>query len=123
MATNITIPTTTLPVGKSTPLAPRNMRQERTVVLTLDRTVTGGLNSLDATTTLEVDVNTSVDGVTFNNDASFTTVGGIIDDRHGQVNSNVLTIQGLGGQGTKVEIVTTVGGSSSVVVAGSIVLT
>lgn len=122
MATNITIPQVTLPVGQST-FGPANMNKERTLVLTLDRTVAGGLNSLTSATTLEVAVNTSVDGTAFNNEASFTTVGGILSDRHGQINSNVLTIVGLGGQGTKVEIVTIVGGTFSVVVDGSIALT
>ena len=122
MATTINIAQRTLPIGQAT-FGPRAMNKERTFTLTVDRTVVGGLNSLDATTTLEVDVNSSVDGVTYTNEASFTTVGGIISNHNGQENSNVLAVQGMGGQGTFVEIVTTVGGASTVVVAGSIVLT
>lgn len=123
MATTITIPTIALQVGATT-FGPRNMAKEHTVVLTIDRTVASGLNSLDATTLLEVDVNTSADGTTWANEASFTTVGGTINDKHGiPVGANVLTIEGLGGQGNHVEVVATVGGGSPVTVAGTIVLT
>lgn len=123
MPTNITIAQRTLPIGQAT-FGPRNINKEHTVLLTLDRTVAGGLNSLTSATTLQVDVNTSTDGVNFQNDASFTTSGGSFTDQHGNVfAANTLQIQGLGGQGTMVEIVTTVGGPSSVVVDGSIALT
>lgn len=121
MATNITIPTMTLPVGDQT-FGPANMNKEKTCTVTLDRTVAGGMNSLDASTVLEVQVNSSVDGVTFRNEAGFTSPGGILTGVHGQIDANTLTIQGMGGQGTQVEIVTTVTGPSPVVVSGTIAL-
>ena len=121
MATDITIPTITLPVGQST-FGPHAMSQEHTCSLTLDRTVAGGLNSLTSATGLDVEVNSSIGGVTFRNEAGFTTVGGIISGVHGQINANTLIIEGMGGRGAQVEIVTTVTGPSTVVVDGSIVL-
>lgn len=123
MATNLTFNNVTLPLGVSTPLQ-RNMNKEHDFLLTVDRTVAGGLNSLDQTTTLEVDVNSSSDGGnTFQNEASFTTTGGTFVGRGGTLNTNVLAVEGLGGQGTVVQIVTTVGGPSAIVVSGSIALT
>lgn len=121
MATTVTIPTTTLPVGVST-VGPHVMNKERTFTLTLDRTVAGGLNSLTSSTTLEVMVNSSTDGVNFVNEGGFTTIGGIISNRNGQIDANLLTINGMGGQGVQVEVVATVGGPSSVVIDGSLVL-
>lgn len=122
MATTITIPTTTLPSGQAT-FGPRAMNKEVGCLLTLDRTVAGGLNSLTADSVLEVQVNTSTDGVTFQNEAGFTTPGGAIFGVHGQINANTLSIGGMGGQGIQVEIVTTLTGpATNCVVAGSLVL-
>ena len=125
MATNITIPVTTLTVaGSPKTFGPFNMNKEQNAVLTIDRTVAGGLNSLTSATTLEVDLYTSPDnGVTWIGPDGFSTTGGIITDRNGQTaTTNTMSPKGLGGQGTRVKVVTTVIGPSDVVVAGSLVL-
>ena len=60
--TTLTIPLTTLPTGTRV-IGPANVADaDVRAVLTLDRTVAGGLNALTAATTLEILVEQSDDG-------------------------------------------------------------
>lgn len=119
----LNIPTTTLAVGART-FGPFNINPNSSqAVITLDRTVAGGLNSLDATSVLTVTVQSSPDGgTTWNDEVSATFPGGVYSKNGVQVNSAVLTVQGLDGGRNSCRVQTVVSGPSSIVVAGTAVV-
>jgi hypothetical protein len=89
--------------------------------VTIDRTVPGGLNELDATTTFEMSIQSSPDGVTWNDEGGgLTTTGGIFTDHHGQVDANAVSVGGMNPGATVVGAVITVSGPVQVVIAGSV---
>jgi len=125
MASTFTIPLTTLPVGARTvgPSHPANA--EVSVTLTIDRTVTGGLNSLTSASGVGVDLQESLDGgVTWQDLGAWTAEGGPITNRHGVVYPATSgTWQLIPGTSRQLQATITVSGPSPVAVAGSIVTT
>jgi hypothetical protein len=114
------IPQSTLPVG-TTFAGPFDIPPGTTgFSVTIDRTVPGGLNELDGTTTFDMTIQSSPDGVTWNDEGEGTTSGGIFTDHHGQVNANVIGVGGMNPDATVVGALITVGGPVSVVIAGSV---
>jgi len=83
MASTLTIPLTTLPVGELD-LGPANAADAETgIVLTIDRTVAGGLNSLTPASTVAVNVFQSNDGgVTWMQLVGATMPGGVVGLGH-----------------------------------------
>lgn len=134
MASTLTIPLTTLPVGATT-FGPVTIADTDTrATLTVDRTVTGGLNSLTSASTLAMEAQMSGDGgATWHAvDAgqpgtvtSWTTPGGIqtFTDRNGvqhAYTSSSGTWPLFPGTSRLGRAVVTVTGSSSVAISGSI---
>jgi hypothetical protein len=120
MTTTTPIPQSTLPVG-TTFVGPFDIPPGTTgFSVVIDRTPTGGLNELDDTTTFEMTIQSSPDGVTWNNEGGATTSGGIFTDHHGQVNANMLSVGGMNPDATMVGALITVGGPVEVVIAGSV---
>lgn len=121
MAT-FTIPLVTLPVGVRT-FGPSNAADTETaIVLTIDRTVTGGLNSLTSATTLATEVDQSNDGgSTWQEVAAASTIGGALTDAHGNpVTVFGFTVKLQPGTGRQLRAAVTVAGSA-VAVAGTLV--
>jgi hypothetical protein len=121
----------TLPTGART-FGPHLAANSDTAIrLTVDRTLTGGLNALTASSTIEVNVELSDDGgatwhATDTDQAgtktAWTTAGGIFTDRFGQV----ATVSGgawflFPGTSRQLRATITVAGPSPIAVAGSIV--
>jgi hypothetical protein len=122
VAHTLTIPLTTLAVGQRT-FGPFSIGANSQAVITLDRTVAGGLNSLTSASVLDVTVQSSPDaGVTWNNEAEATFPGGVYSDRHGQINTAQLSVFGLDGGRNSARVVTVVTGPSSIRIAGSCVV-
>jgi hypothetical protein len=118
----LTIPKINLAVGQRT-FGPFSIGNNSQAVITLDRTVAGGLNSLTSASVLDVTVQSSPDaGVTWTNEAEATFPGGVYSDRHGQVNTNILTVNGLDGGRNSARVVTVVTGPSSIRIAGTCVV-
>lgn len=120
--TTLTIPLTTLPVGPLTfgPSAVANT--ETTIVLTIDRTVAGGLNSLTAASQIETDVQQSNDGgATWFFIAGGAMTGGVILDKHGvALAASTLTTGLLPGTSRKLRASCAVSGTA-ITVAGTLV--
>lgn len=120
--TTFNIPTTPLTVGQHI-FGPFTYSAGGSAQLVIDRTVTGGLNSLTAASTVLIDVEVSNDG-----GASWTLlvgtqlVGGIYTNRQG----TTATQDTLGANnimpGTQARSVVTVAGPSSVAIAGALTL-
>lgn len=117
------IPLVTLPAGSQT-FGPANAADSETsVTLTIDRTVSGGLNSLTASSVLSVDVQQSGDGgVTFQDLGGWTTSGGAVPAKGG---GSATTSSGrwnlIPGTSRQLQATVTVSGPSPVAVAGTIV--
>jgi len=122
MTTTTVIPLTTLPPGQLT-FGPSNVADSETrIVLAIDRTVTGGLNSLTPATRVAVDVQQSDDGgATWFLAVGGTFPGGFIQaDKAGDpVTVNILNVDVYPGTGRKLKAVVTVTGSP-VAVAGTL---
>jgi|SRR5579859_579963 len=124
MTTSVTIPTTTLPVGARNlgPVTVPTGSAIHEVDITIDRTVSGGLNSLTASTTIALVAQFSVDaGTTWTTMASSTLSGGIYTGKGGIVHAtdffNVDFPDTLVSGGGLVRMSATVAGTS-VTVAG-----
>jgi hypothetical protein len=122
VAHTLTIPQTTLAVGQRT-FGPFSIGANSQAVINIDRTLAGGLNSLTTNSVLDVTVQSSPDaGTTWTNEAEATFPGGVFSDRHGQVNTNILTVNGLDGGRNSARVITVVTGPSSIRIAGSCVV-
>lgn len=132
MASTFPIPLTTLAVGSRT-FGPATIPDADTsVTFAIDRTVSGGLNSLTTASALVLQAEMSTDGgATWHavdsaagQDTSWSTTGGDISgiDRHG--NPTGLTSSGTwplaAGTSRRLRATVTVSGPSSIAVAGSI---
>ena len=127
MATTLTIPLTTLPVGTTN--FPSSGGQsvpdsDTQAVVTIDRTVSGGLNSVSSSVSLAIDVFLSTDsGATWIQQAGVVVPGGLIFNRHTNQNETVsgfgVSLPGRTGKLARV-VVTATGGS--VAVSGTLVL-
>lgn len=123
MATTLTIPLTTLPVGTRN-LGPSHPADaESQILLTIDRTVTGGLNSLTSASRLSAGVDQSNDGgVTWQSVAGFNDAGGTILGKTGQpVTQNTMQTWLIPGASRQLRATVTVTGPSAIAVAGSLV--
>lgn len=121
MASTLTIPQVTLPVGART-FGPGNVPDaDVSITLTIDRTVAGGLNSLTSASTLAVTVDQSNDGgTTWANLSGAAWTGGIQTDKHGVTRTAEVMLTELNpGTSRKVRATVTVGGTS-IVVDGSV---
>lgn len=118
----LTIPTTTLPVGVTT-LGPVNVGNNSRAGITVDRTIAGGLNSVSTSSSIQVLIQTSIDGVTWNDLCGATWPGGIWVTGHGQVNTSSISTGDVDAAVTKVKVIATVTGPSSIAVAGTITVT
>ena len=120
MATTFTIPLVTLPVG-SHQFGPANAANTETQIsLTVDRTVTAGLNSLTTASILGVDVQQSDDGgTTWFDLGGWQTVGGPAFRGSG-ISAGTWTLQP--GTSRQLRATVTVSGTS-IAVAGTIVTT
>jgi len=126
MASTLTIPLTTLPVG-SRDLGPADAADaEVKIVLTIDRTVAGGLNSLTAGSVLAVDVFQSNDGgATWVLSVGGTFPGAPILQGLGgtALTTNTLHVDLAPGTGRKLKATVTVSGPSPIAIAGTLVTT
>jgi len=122
--TTTTIPLTTLPVGVRD-FGPANaFNAEAAIVMTIDRTVAGGLNSLTGATAVQVDVMQSNDGgATWALRAGASMPGGIILSKGVANTTSVVEVDLAPGTGRKLKATVTVSGPSSVAVAGTLVTT
>jgi hypothetical protein len=90
--------------------------------LTIDRTVAGGLNSLDASVQLGIEIDRSDDGGnTWYMIALTTMSGGVYQTKWGQLNSNQLAVSLGAGTGRQGRASVTVSGATTGV-AGTFVL-
>ncbi len=122
--TTLTIPLVTLPAGSQT-FGPSNAADaESKIVLTVDRTVPGGLKSLTSASVVAVDVSQSNDGgVTWQEIAGCTFPGGVITLISGDLTAAALNVNLAPGTSRKLKAVVTVSGPSSVAIAGTLVTT
>lgn len=124
MASSLNIPRTVLAAGVRNFPASGGVSvpdADVSILLSIDRTTNGGLNSAAVTTTLEIETYQSGDaGATWQNLAAATAAGGIYTSNHGtQLNTfDVLTTLNPG-TSRLVRAVTTVTGAS-VAVAGTL---
>lgn len=104
-ATDVTIPLATVLAAA---------QPQMTGQVSLDRTITGGLNSLTAATELDVAIDSSANGgQTWQNEAAVSTNGGIQTDRHGATFTTVQVKVGpINPAANQVRIVCTVPASS-----------
>ena len=118
MASTFIIPLTTLPVGTRN-LGPAAAGDaERSILLTIDRTVAGGQNSLTPASEVQADVMQSGDsGVTWRLQVGGTMPGGVLG------NSSTLRVDLFPGMARLLRVTLTVSGPSPVAVAGSLVTT
>lgn len=116
MASTFTIPLVTLPPGVRD-LGPATAADTETVILlTIDRTISGGLNSLTPASQVQIDVMQSNDGgVTWRLQVGGTMPGGAL----GPVSS--LQVDLWPGTARRLKATVTVSGPSSVAVAGTLV--
>lgn len=119
---NDIIPLTTLPVGPVI-VGPSPLVAGYSVALvTIDRTVAGGLNSLTSATTVKSEIQQSDDGgATWNTIGVSQTQGGISSNHNGQVNIYPIQVS-LSGFACQMRALITVAGSS-VAVSGSLKIT
>lgn len=119
MATTFTIPLVTLPVGSQQFGPAHPVDAETQVIMTIDRTVAGGLNSLTTASTVNVDVQQSNDGGSSWRDlGGWGTVGG-----PGSIKNPNSSFGGwwlLPGTSRQLRATVTVSGPSSIAVAGTI---
>lgn len=118
----LTINPTTFPVGLTT-VGPLNVGNNTSARIVTDRTVAGGLNSLTSASTVAVMIQISPDnGTTWADLCGATWVGGIYTGRAGQLNSDSIGT-GDADTATRVRVLMTVAGPSSVVIAGTVTVT
>lgn len=118
--TTVSIPLVTLPVGSQTfgpsPIADTDTK----ITLSIDRTVSGGLNSQPSTTQIMLTTFQSDDGgATFQELAAVSVVGGIFTKGGNQINTDHIITELNPGTSRQVQATVTVTGAS-VAVAGSI---
>ena len=87
-------------------------------LVTIDRTVNGGLNTLTSADTLIIDVQRSLDGTTWQEAAGITCVGGVIVTKGVTLSQEQISV-GLEAVGEAFQITTTA--STPVRIAGSVV--
>ena len=87
-------------------------------LVTIDRTVNGGLNSLTSADTLQISVDRSLDGVNWTNVAGITCVGGVIVTKGVTLSQEQIAI-GLDAVGEAFRFTTIA--STAVKVAGTVV--
>jgi hypothetical protein len=121
MASTFTIPLTTLPVGQRD-LGPANVPDADTFArITIDRTVTGGLNSLTTATTIDITIWQSDDGgTTWFGGGGTTCIGGVKNGRF--ANADNVNVSFEPGTSRKVKATVVVAGSS-VAVQGTLTTT
>lgn len=123
------MPTHTLPINQTLPVGqtvfgPLNVGNNTRASIVTDRTVAGGLNSLTSDSTVAVLIQTSPDGTTWKDLCGATWVGGIyINPIHGQLNNDNLGTGDIAADVTKVQIIATVTGPSTVVISGTLTVT
>jgi len=118
----LTIPLVTIQVGQRT-FGPFSIGNNTQAVLSIDRTVAGGLNSLPATDTLDVLIQSSPDnGVTWTNEVETTFAGGPQSNHHGVINTDILTVNGLDVGRNSCRVIATVAGADPIAVAGNVVV-
>lgn len=117
----LTIPLLTLQIGSRT-FGPAAIGANNSAVLSIDRTVVNGLNSLASASTLDLVIQTSSDGTTFFDEVEATFVGGIISNHHGQINTQSLSVSGVDPSRVSVRVVAVVSGTP-IAIAGSVVIT
>lgn len=123
MASTLTIPLVTLQIGSLDFGPSAAADSENSLVLTIDRTVTGGLNSLTAATTINISVWQSNDsGVTWSEVGAFGTTGGTFTDHHTGLARTTSTMTTNLQPGTSRQLkATVVVGGTAVAVAGTLV--
>jgi hypothetical protein len=129
MAGTVTIPLTTLPVGAHAFGPAAAADSDHGVLLTVDRTVTGGFNSQPASTTADYRADQSADGgVTWVLIAGGTMGGGTVAAVQpprgpgGTMGTSTVSADMLPGTGRQVRAVVTVSGAP-VAVAGTLTIT
>jgi hypothetical protein len=122
MPSTLTIPLVTLPVGVRD-FGPANAADSETsILLTIDRTVAGGLGSLTSASTVAVDVMQSNDsGLTWVLSVGGTFPGG--PPVTGSWATGTLRVDLAPGTSRRLKATVTVAGPSSVAVAGTLVTT
>lgn len=130
MATkSLSIPATLLPEGQSTTPALKNISQGFTATITINRNGPLNqpwLNNITSESSLAIVIQSSPDGVTWNEEAATGPISGgpIVDFKTGQLMvSNDLSVGPLDPAATQVRAVCTVVGPSAIEVSGSIVTT
>jgi hypothetical protein len=118
----LTINPTTLPVGPSI-IGPLNVGNNTEASLVTDRTIAGGLNVLGPDTTVDVMVQTSPDGTVWRDLGGATWVGGSYSSRVGPLNADSISTGDIAASVSRVRVLATVGGPSSVVIAGTLTVT
>jgi hypothetical protein len=122
MASTLTIPLVTLPVGPLTFGPSPAADSETTLTLTIDRTVTGGLNALTAITTIDIAVYQSGDGgATWSQAGGIGVAGGLYTDRHGVTfTASTMTLKLAPGTSRQLKATVAVAGTA-VAVAGTLI--
>lgn len=123
-----TIPSTTLPVGQTTVGPLTGLSAGFSCAITVDRTGSGShpwLDTLTSSSVLDVLIQSSPDGVTWDNEVESSTIGGtLISAKNGTTETTwELEVDGLNPGATEVRAVVTVTGPSSIEVSGSLVVT
>lgn len=118
MPTTFTIPLTTLPVG-TRDLGPSHPADaEQSILLTVDRTVAGGLNSLTAASEIDMNVQQSNDGgTTWQLRVGGTMPGGVLGA------ASTLRVDLAPGTSRQLKATVTVAGPSPIAVAGTLTTT
>ena len=132
MATTLTIPQVTLRVGTPRVVSGALGANVTALVLSIDRTVTGGLNSLTSASSYDVAIDESYDGgTTWIPNVEYTQVGGtipvIVSPKTGLPNDPntdtiTTTLQDTNQASRRARITVTISGPSNIVVAGSLVV-
>lgn len=117
MAVTQTIPNTRLNGTQTFPFT-NSQAGATNALVTIDRTVSGGLNSLTSGATLFIDVQRSLDGVTWEEAGGITCQGGVIVTKGVTLSQEQLSV-GLDAVGEAFQIITTA--STPVRIAGTVV--
>jgi hypothetical protein len=120
--TTFTIPSILLAVGPRT-FGPFAVGGNTRAEIDIDRTVANGLNARTSASLLDVKIQTSPDGVVWSDEVECAWAGGIVIGKAGQVNTDVMTVQGIPTTATQVQIVTVVSGPASIRIAGTVTVT
>jgi hypothetical protein len=123
------MPTHTLPINQTLPVGqtifgPLTVGNNTSAKIVTDRTVAGALNTLTSDSTVAVLIQTSPDGSTWKDLCGATWVGGVyINPIHGQLDSDSVGTGDIDAAVTRVRVLATVTGPSSVVIAGTLTVT